>query len=133
MKIDKAIQLPCKLSNNFFYLWLSFFTPLHKLTPGVIKVAAEILKHRYILSKSISDVNVLDNYLMSNEDIRKDITNTCGISMSNYHVTLGKLRTAKFFIGKNINPQLIPPIKEDSDTVNLLFIFKILDKDENAT
>lgn len=131
MQLDKVIQIPCKLSGNFFYTWLTFFTPLHKLTPSVVKIAAEILKHRYILSKSITDMNILDKYLMSNEEIRNDIIKSCEISLSNYHVGVGKLRTAGFFVGRNVNPKLVPPIKEGKPDVNLLFMFKLQDMEEN--
>lgn len=125
--IDKALPIPCELSGNFFYIWLTFFTPLHKLTPSVTKIAAEILRHRYILSKSITDANILDKYLMTNEEIRNDIIKACGISLSNYHVGVGKLRQAKFFIDGNVNPKLIPPIEEGSTSINLLFMFKLQD------
>lgn len=132
MQPDKVIQIPCKLSGSFFYTWLAFFTPLHKLTPSVVKIAAEILKHRYILSKSINDTTILDTYLMTNEEIRNKIVKACNISMSNYHVGIGKLRNAGFFIGKNVNPKLVPPIKEGKQEVNLLFQFKLQDMEENT-
>lgn len=132
VRIDKAIQVPCKLSSNFFYVWLAFFSPIHKITPGVMRVAAELLKYNYILSKSILDSKILNTYLFTNEEIRSKIVETCGISLSNYHVSINKLKQNNFIVNDSINPKYIPPIKEDDNKINVLFMFDIQDlkKDE---
>lgn len=122
-KVNSAIRVPCKLEGNFFNYWLTFLTPIHKLTPSVINIAAEILKHRYLLSKSISDDTILDNYLLTNEEIRNKIIETCKISLSNYHVGIGKLKKAGFFIDSRINPKFIPKLGNNQDQYNFLLIF----------
>lgn len=129
-KVNSAIRVPCKLEGNFFNYWLTFLTPIHKLTPSVINIAAEILKHRYILSKDITNDTILDNYLLSNEEIRNDIITTCGISLSNYHVGIGKLKKAGFFINNKVNPKFIPKLDKDSNQYNFLLIFDLIDKNE---
>lgn len=95
-------------------------------------MAAEILRHRYELSKVITDDEILDTYVLTNEDIRNEITEQCGVSMSNYHVAIGKLKKAGFLINGRINPKFIPKIEPGSDrfTFMLLFNFKDIEKDE---
>ena len=127
VRIDKAIQVPCKLSSNFFHVWLTFFAPIHKITTGVMRIAAELLKYHYILSKNILDNKILNNYLFTSEDIRNKIVETCGISLSNYHVSINKLKQNNFITEEGINPKYIPPIREEDNKINVLFMFEILD------
>lgn len=106
-------------------LWLTFLTPLHKLTPSIVNLAAEILKHRFRLSQVIKDEDILDNYLLSNEEIRNAIIEKCKLSTSNYHVSIGKLKKAGFFIDGKVNPKFIPKVKVDKDHYSLLLLFKM--------
>lgn len=123
-KVNSVIRIPCKLTSNFFTYWLTFLKPIHKLTPGVISIAAEILKNRYELSKVISDDVVLDKYLLTNEEIRNKIISACDISVSNYHVGIGKLKAAGFFIDNKVNPKFIPKLSADSTDYNLMLMFQ---------
>lgn len=122
---DSVISIPCSLEGNFMNLWLTFLTPLHKLTPSIVNLAAEILKHRFRLSQVIKDEDILDNYLLSNEEIRNAIIDKCKLSTSNYHVSIGKLKKAGFFIGGKVNPKFIPKVKVDKDHYSLLLLFKM--------
>lgn len=126
-KVNSVIRIPCKLSSNFFTYWLTFLKPIHKLTPGVISIAAEILKNRYELSKVISDDNVLDKYLLTNEEVRNKIIKACDISVSNYHVGIGKLKSAGFFIDGKVNPKFIPKLNEESKDYGLMIMFSFND------
>ena len=126
-KVNSVINVPCTLSGNFFNCWLTFLNPIHKLTPGVVNIAANLLKHRYILSKSITDDSILDKYLLTNEEIRDQIITDCGISLSNYHVSTGKLKKAGFLIDGRINPKFIPKIPQGSDSFNLMIMFNLKD------
>lgn len=106
-------------------LWLTFLTPLHKLTPSIVNLAAEILKHRFKLSQVIKDEDILDNYLLTNEEIRNAIIEKCKLSTSNYHVSIGKLKKAGFFINGKVNPKFIPKVRLDKDSYSLLLLFKM--------
>lgn len=132
VKIDKAIQVPCKVATNFFYVWLSFFTPIHKMTPGVLKLAAELLKQHYKLSLVISDNSILYKYLTTNVEVREEVLQNCNISLSNYHVGLSKLKQCGFLTADGINPKYIPPIREGKNNINVLFMFNIEDLDDEA-
>lgn len=126
---DSVIRIPCKGLKGFLKLWLTFLTPLHKLTPTIINLAAEILRQRFELSKSISDDTILDNYLLSNKDITNTVMTNCNLSSSNYHVGITKLRKVGFFKEGKINPKFIPKLNLDNDKYSLLLLFNI-DKDE---
>lgn len=120
---NSLIKIPCKLTENFYNYWLTFLTPIHNLTPSVVSIAAELLKHRYKLSQVISNEEILDNYLLTNEEVRNEIIQTCKISLSNYHVGIGKLKKARFFIDGRINPKFIPRFEPDQKQYRLVLQF----------
>lgn len=128
---DSVISIPCTLEGNFMNLWLTFLTPLHKLTPSIINLAAEILKHRFKLSQVIKDEDILDKYLTTNEEIREAIIKKCELSTSNYHVSIGKLKKAGFFINGKVNPKFIPKITVDKDQYTLMLLFKVQKKEDS--
>ena len=129
---DSVIKLPCSSIGNFIKIWLTFLTPLHKLTPTIINLAAEILRQRFELSKSISDDTILDNYLMTNKEITNSIMTNCNLSSSNYHVGITKLRKAGFFKEGKINPKFIPKITKDSTSYSVMLLFSIPEKDDST-
>ena len=106
-KINNVIALSqTPLGNDFFKYWFIFLRPLHHLTDREIDIISALTRHRYELSKKISDDKILDNVLMG-EDIKKQIVEECGITTAHYQVILGKLRKNKVVIGNSINPKLI--------------------------
>lgn len=122
---DSVIKLPCSSVGDFIKIWLTFLTPLHKLTPTIINLAAEILRQRFELSKAINDDTILDNYLMTNKEITNSIMTNCNLSSSNYHVGITKLRKVGFFKEGKINPKFIPKITPDSTSYSLMLLFSI--------
>lgn len=124
--IHKVINLPCT-KKEFYRLWLTFLTPLHHLTPKVIEIAAELLRHRQELSKVILDEVMLTKVLLSQET-RDEIIKDCDITLSNFHVAIGKLKKAHFFKDGVINPRLIPQIPDDSKDYNLALAFHVKDE-----
>ena len=107
---DSAIKINCSSVGNFIKMWLTFLTPLHKLTPTIINLAAEILRKRFELSESISNESILDNYLMTNKDITNSIMSNCNLSSSNYHVGITK----------------------DSTSYSVMLLFSIPEKDDST-
>lgn len=124
IKPNSVVKIPCNLSDNFYNWWLTFLTPIHKLTPSTIAIAAEILKQRRRLGKDIKNEEILDTFLLTNENIRNEIIEACGISVSNYHVSIGKLKKAGFFINNRVNPKFIPRIDDSSEDFKLMLIFE---------
>lgn len=129
-KFDKAIRIPCKLSDDFFRYWLLFIQPLHSLTPKIIDVAACLLKNHYLLSKVIIDEAVLNKYLMST-DMKEKILKELDIPVTNYNVALNKLKKAGFLVNGQINAKFIPPVKEGAESFNFLLYFDFQDEKQN--
>lgn len=126
-KFDKAVRIPCKLSDDFFRYWLLFIQPLHSLTPKIIDVAACLLKNHHSLSKVIKDDNVLNNYLRSTE-MKDIILKELNIPVTNYNVALNKLKKAGFLVDGKINAKFIPPVQEGAKSFSFLLYFDFQDE-----
>lgn len=123
-KPNQIIVVPTSLGSDFFRWWCVFLRPFIKLTDREIDVLACLLKHRYVLSNSISDSTILDSYLMS-PDTHEKIIKECNISLKHFYVILSKLRKYKAITGNIINPKIIPNVRqEDNGEFKLLVLFK---------
>lgn len=125
-KVNNIIRIPSDLSTTFFKYWFLFLYPFHHLTNKEMEVITCFLKHRFELSKFISDNDILDSVTMS-EDTRKKVIEECGISLPHFQVILGKLRKNKVIIDGRINPKYIPNIDNNSDNFQLLLYFDFKD------
>lgn len=124
-KVNNVIGLSqSPLGDKFFKYWFIFLRPLHHLTDREIDVIASFTKHRYELSKVIKDETLLDTVLMSEETKRK-VREDCNITLAHFQVIMGKLRKNKVIINNKINSKLIPNIREDSKSLQLLVLFPI--------
>lgn len=125
-QIKSVMEIPCNKYGNFFYGWLLFLNPLWNASPSMIKVAAELLKHRFKLQTKINDDDILDKTLITDKEIREDIMKACEMSYGSYNVALGNLRKTNFFLGKyKINKKFIPKIDnlKEATEYNLLITF----------
>jgi len=115
-KVNGIINVPCSIEDNsFFKYWLDFLAPFHSLTTREREVAACFIKHRYQLSKAITDNDVLDRVVMS-EETKKKIRQECGITTSYFQVIMGKFKQCGFVIDNKLNPKLIPKRIKEGDT-----------------
>lgn len=116
---------------NLFVFWMKFLKPQHGLTNKEIDVAASFLWHRFIMSNSISDNNIL-NKAVFNLDVKKLIMDECDVAYPHFQIILGKLRKAGFIIDNAISSKYVPRIKideqTDKKTFNFLISFKISDE-----
>ena len=117
-----VISIPTSLDTNFFRYWFEFLRPFHNLTSRELDVITALAKHRYELSKVITDDIILDKVVMS-EDIRKQIREECNLSLPHFQVIMGKLRENKVIVDNKINPRFIPNIKEEDGNFKLLLFF----------
>lgn len=127
MDISNVISLntSIKKGGKLFERWFEFLSPLCKLTPKEIEVAAVLLRVRYELSLSITDDILLDKIVLS-DDYKKEMINELNISIAHYNVIWSKFRKVKLILDNNrINPKLIPNIVKDSDNIKLLIVFNI--------
>lgn len=121
---DNVILVPCTKS-SFFYKWLEFLKPFHKLTNREMEIAAAFLAKREELSKVISDSTILDTMLMS-EDTKRKIREECNITLPHFQVVMGELRNSKFIDNNSINPKFIPNLN-DSGSFKLLVYYRFND------
>ena len=109
--------------NNFYYLWLQFLKPYHKLTNKEIELLALFLKKREELSRSINDNNLIDKMLF-NKDTKADIRAI--MNYETYQVfnnMMTSLRKKGAIVDNSINKGLVP--KLEGDNFKLIFNFNI--------
>ena len=125
LRLNNVIRIPCTKESIFRY-WLEFLEPFHRLTEREMDVATAFLKERDALSKVILDAELLDRTLMSEETQRK-LREECELTNQHFQVIKSKLKNKKFFIENKINPRLLPNLKSDSDTFQLMLLFEFKD------
>lgn len=121
---NNVVNIPTSIDGKFFRFWVESLRLFHHLTEGEMAVFAVLLKKRYELSKVITDQKLLDEILFS-EKTRREIRNTCNISLQHFQVVLGKLKKANVIINGGINPKMIPHIEEEKGSFKLLFNFDL--------
>lgn len=113
--------------DSFFRLWLIFLRPFVYLTDREIQVMSSFLKHRYRLSKVITDPVILDSQLLS-KDVREQVAEDCNISQQHLYVIIGNLRKHNIITDKGINQKLVPNIRENDDGTFRVLIRFVEDK-----
>ena len=129
-KINSIIRIPTSLKGKFFRIWIEFLTPLHNLTGREKDIVAAFLKERYELSLSISNEDILNRVLMS-EDTKSKIKKECNVSSAFFQVIMSKLKKTGIIVNNKINSKFIPKnIGVDDKQFELLLYFD-LDEDNN--
>lgn len=123
-KANNVIRISTTLDSRFFKYWFKFLAPFHNLTEREVDVISCLTKHRYELSKVISDPELLDRVVLS-EDTRKKVMEECKMTLSYFQVVLGKLRKANVLVDNRINPKFIPNIVEGENSFQLLLLFEL--------
>jgi len=126
-KNSNIAKVPAKLDIDFFYKWLSFLQPFHKLSNKEMEVLSAFLKKRHELVQLVRDENVLDNLLKS-IDVRKEIRESIGMNISQFNILCTKLRKTGALTENKINKRYIPNIEFDSKEYRLIIIFDLNDK-----
>ena len=120
-KPDNVTVVP-STSKNVFRKWLEFMRPYHKLTDREMDIAAAFIRHRFALSKVISDDTILDSVLLS-EDTKKKIREECNITLPHFQVIMGKLRKSNIIVDGKLNPRYIPRVIEENGSFKLMLLF----------
>lgn len=120
---NNVVRVPTSL-RLFFRYWFEFLKPFHKLTDREIDVITAFTYERYMLSKVISDNDILDKVVMS-EDTKKKVREEANITLAHFQVIMGKLRKNKIIVDGRINPRFIPNITEESGLFKLMLLFDI--------
>lgn len=125
-KINNVITISASTEGSFFRYWFEFLRPFHKLTDREMDVIASFVKHRYALSKVVSDQEVLNKLTMS-DDTKKKVREDCNISQAHFQVIMTKLKKSKVIENGRINPKFIPRLDKDSNNFQLLLSFDLND------
>lgn len=120
--VDNVVRIPCKLDYSFFKMWFMFLQPFHHLTEREMEVATSFVKQRYELSKVVSDNNILDKLVMS-EDTKRRVREECNITLPHFQVIMGKLRKNNIIIDGKLNPRYIPRVIEENGSFKLMLLF----------
>ena len=120
--VDNVVRIPCKLDYSFFKMWFMFLQPFHHLTEREMEVATSFVKQRYELSKVVSDNDILDRLVMS-EDTKRKVREECNITLPHFQVIMGKLRKNSIIVEGNLNPRYIPRVIEENGSFKLMLLF----------
>lgn len=120
--VDNVVRIPCKLDYSFFKMWFMFLQPFHHLTEREMEVATSFVKQRYELSKVVSDNDILDKLVMS-EDTKRKVREECNITLPHFQVIMGKLRRSNIIVDGILNHRYIPKVVEENGTFKLLLLF----------
>lgn len=120
--VDNVVRIPCKLDYSFFKMWFMFLQPFHHLTEREMEVATSFVKQRYELSKVVSDNDILDRLVMS-EDTKRKVREECNITLPHFQVIMGKLRKNNIIVDGKLNPRYIPRVIEENDSFKLMLLF----------
>lgn len=121
--VNNVIRIPAS-QKKFFRYWYEFLKPFHKLTDREIDVITAFTYERYNLGKVISDEDILDKVVMS-EDTKKKIREEYKVTPAYFQVIMGKLRRNGLIVNNKINPRFIPNITEDNGSFKLMLLFDI--------
>ena len=120
--VDNVVRIPCKLDYSFFKMWFMFLQPFHHLTEREMEVATSFVKQRYELSKVVSDNDILDRLVMS-EDTKRKVREECNITLPHFQVIMGKLRKNSIIVDGKLNPRYIPRVVEENGSFKLMLLF----------
>lgn len=126
-KVNGVIHIPSSLNGSFFRYWLEFLSPFHDLSPREMDVAANFLKQRFILSQAITDNELLDKIVMSQET-KKKVIQECSISTAHFQMVMSKLRKSKIIVNDKLNPKFVPKGMSNGDKSFQLLLYFDLDE-----
>lgn len=129
-RANNVIRIPTSLQGKFFRIWIEYLTPLHNLTKREKDVVAAFIKARFELSKSVSDNDLLDKIVMS-DDIKNQIKAECNVSDAFFQVILGKLRKTGVIKDGKISSKFIPKNLNPNDQAFQLLLYFDLNATDN--
>lgn len=123
-KPNNIVRIPCSFNTNFFKLWLTFLKPFHNLSNRETDIMAEILKHRYDLSKVIKDSKILDKVTLG-EDTKREIRESLGLTVSHFQMLMKGLKNHGVVTDTEINPKFIPNVTKENGYFQLLLLYDL--------
>lgn len=119
----KVANLNVKIK-NFFFRYIEFLKPFHKLNPQQSQVLALLLYYHYKLSKEITNNKVLWKEVFD-YDTKQLIIDELNISVAQIQNIFTQLRKKNVIIDNRISELYIPTLKDKSKTFTITFNFNI--------
>ena len=120
----KAANLNVKVK-DFFFRYIEFLKPFHKLNPQQSQVLALLLYYHYKLSKEITNNKVLWKEVFD-YDTKQLIIDELKISVAQIQNILTQLRKKNVIIDNRISELYIPKLKYNSKIFTISFNFNII-------
>ncbi len=124
--VDNVTRVPTNVETDFFRLWVDFLKPYHDLTERESEVLTCLLKCRNKLKKDIHNDELLDQALFS-ESTKRKIYTDLGVTASNFHVLIARLKKKGIIIEDKLNKRFIPKLKDDAKEFKMLILFDFND------
>jgi len=124
MENIKVANLNVKIK-NFFFRYVEFTRPFHKLTNQQQKVLALLLYYHYKLKKEITNNKILWKEVFD-YDTKRLIADELEIGDQALHNLLSQLRVRNVIIDKQISPVYIPELSKTAKQFSLTFNFSLL-------
>lgn len=109
---------------DFFFKWIDFTRPFHKLNKQQSSVLALLLYHHYRLGKEITNNRILWKEVFD-YDTKILIHEELNIQLSSLENLLSRLRKKNIIVNNRITPHYIPEIDKKTKEFKLVFNFKI--------
>lgn len=110
---------------DFFFKWVQFTAPFHKLTKQHQKVLALFLYYHYKLSLEITNTKILWREVFD-YDTKLLITEELNIKDARIQNVLTEFRKKKIIIDGEISPVYIPNLDKNSKQFTITFNFNII-------
>ena len=108
---------------QMFHYWMDVTYPLHKLGKTEQSVFAEMLFYRDLLKDKVSDDTLL-NKLVFDHEVKVKIMKTLNLKQNRLALALTKLRKQGAIIGRTINVNYLPDIKDNEAVMAYKFVIK---------
>jgi hypothetical protein len=113
-KPNNILKHDTSAADSFFAKWCEYLCPTSYLTKREISVLSSLLKHRWLLSKTILDPVLLDRDVM-NDSTREKVLEELNITKENFYVIKNNLQKKNIIVDGTLNPKVIPNIRPDDN------------------
>ena len=114
-----TITLKAKDDLSLYKNYISFLHPIFEITPQETEVLAMLMLLYNEIRKDVKNEKFI-NKLLFDSDNRNKITKELDISKPRYDTIISRLRTLGIIKNRVLNKLIVPPIKKNSISVNVL-------------
>ena len=127
--MNNNIQQVKLTEEQFFRMWIRMLQPFLNLREQEVQLLAKILYHRYLISESTTDKEMVD-YLLFSPERRKMMREELKYEIYTFNNNLTILRKKNLVIKKSINKRIIPMIQKPFENFKFTYSIDILGDDK---